>query len=117
MIIGISEGTEWRYEVIARTDGFIVQPRDLTTNALEHSQRTHFRTAVAAFAYAELSAALDRTAAARLSGDEPGSFMVELEERAAGFHELAARLSDSGTAAAIIAEWEDRDTRSRRSLH
>ena len=56
MLIGVSEGQGWRYEVIERPDDYLVRMRDLDTGALEESDSKLFRTAAVAFAYADLSA-------------------------------------------------------------
>ncbi len=72
MLIGVSEGQGWHYEVIERPDDYLVRMRDLHTGALEDNDGMLFRTAAVAFAYAELSAAFDRFAAARMAGEGRG---------------------------------------------
>jgi hypothetical protein len=55
VLIGVSEGQGWRYEVVERPDDYLVRMRDLDTGALEESDSKLFRTAAVAFAYADLS--------------------------------------------------------------
>lgn len=68
MLIATSEGQGWRYEVVDHAEGYLVVPRDLDTGAVEPEGCMLFRTAPVAFAFADLSAALDRMASARRSG-------------------------------------------------
>ena len=70
MFIGASEGHAFRYEVIEDGEGVLVRMRDLATGAVEEDETRMYRTAAVAFAYAELSAAFDRYAAARIARDE-----------------------------------------------
>src|SRR5215210_68176 len=70
MFIGVSEGHDRRYEVIQRSDDYLVRIRDLDTGALEESGSKLFRTAAVAFAYAELSAAFDHYASGRIAGKD-----------------------------------------------
>ena len=65
MIIGVSEGDRSRFEVVLMSDGVIVRASDIETGAALPARDRMFRTAQAAFAFAELSAledAEDRTA-------------------------------------------------------
>ena len=72
MLIGVSEGQGWRYEVMEHPDAYLVRMRDLDTGAIEEGDTKLFRTAAVAFAYAELSAAFDRYAAAHVAGGGRG---------------------------------------------
>jgi hypothetical protein len=118
MMIGISEGTAWRFEVVAQADGYVVQSRDLDTHALDGPEHSFFRTAVAAFLFAELAAARDRMAAAHLAGDPAGELAGELHDRQIAFETVSGQLRDIGSDPHIMAAWEDDEhRRARRHLH
>ena len=70
MLIASSEGQGWCYEVIVQSDGFLVQARDLDSGEIALDETTLFRTSPAALAYADMVAAADRFAAARLDDEE-----------------------------------------------
>ena len=59
-LIATSEGAKRRFEVIQSIDGYTVRATDLATGLVEGSAETLFRTAPAAFAFAELVASSDR---------------------------------------------------------
>ena len=62
------------------SDGYLVQMRDLETGDLDEEFSTIFRTMPVAFAYAEMSAAFERFAAAELeSVDGRSGIEIELE--------------------------------------
>jgi hypothetical protein len=118
MVVGISEGSTWRCEVLAETDGYLVQVRDLQTSRVEASDCMLFRSAVTAFAYANFLAALDQTAAARLAGEETGDLETELDERRLAFSTIADQLFDRGIDTSLIAAWDDEEPRlPRHRLH
>jgi hypothetical protein len=118
VLIGSSEGQGWRYEVIARPDDYLVRMRDLDTGTLEESDSKLFRTAAVAFAYADLSAAFDRYAAARMAGED----VVELERALAAqrtlYEDVSLRLGDEGLSAQMLMAWEHwAEVANRRRLH
>ncbi len=118
MLVGASEGQGWRYEVVSRSEGYLVRTRDIDTGALDDDESRLFRTASVAFAYAEMSAAFDRYADARVAGEEAEEQLAELEGKQALFTDLRRRLSDDGMAALVLAAWEDADeTAHRRRYH
>ena len=98
MLLAASEGRHSRYEVCEHADGYLVQMRDLDTGELETGFATIFRTMPVAFAYAEMSAAFDRYAAAEGEEleEEDEDVAFELEERERIFVDLSHRLSDAG---------------------
>ena len=106
MLIGVSEGQGWRYEVIERRDDYLVRMRDLDTGALEESDSKLFRTAVVALAYADLSAACDRNAAARIAGEEEADLERTLAAQRARYEDISGRLGDEGMSAQMLAALE-----------
>ncbi len=118
MLIGISDSQGWRYEVVERRDDYLVRMRDLDTGALEESDSTLFRTAVVALAYARLSAAFDRYAAARMLGEEGAELERALATQRALFADISGRLGDEGMSAQMLAAWEHgAEAAIRRRLH
>ena len=119
MFIGASEGHGFRYEVIEDGEGFLVRMRDLATGAVEEDETRMYRTAAVAFAYAELSAAFDRYAAARVARDESARvLLIELTTQQALYQDLSARLGDEGLAADVLRAWSEQETaQDRRRLH
>ena len=110
MLLTASEGRHWRYEVCEHSDGYLVQMRDLETGDLDEEFATIFRTLPVAFAYAEMSAAFERYAAAEMddADDEPrpGDVAVDLEVTERNFIDLSDRLSDSGVNGIAARAWE-----------
>ncbi len=119
MLVGASEGQGFRYEVVQRTEGFLVQSRDLDSGAVDREESKIFRTAAVAFAYAEMSARFDRYAAARMAGDDSAEeALAELEAQQHLYAELSRRLCDDGMAAIVLAAWEEADdVKHRRRYH
>jgi hypothetical protein len=118
MLIGVSEGQGWRYEVIERLDDYLVRVRDLDTGALEDSDSKLFRTATVAFAYAELSAAFDRYAAAQMAGEDVAELEHALTAQRALYEDISVRLGDEGMSAQMLIAWEHwAETANRRRLH
>ena len=106
MLIGVSEGQGWRYEVMEHPDAYLVRMRDLGTGALEEGDTKLFRTAAVAFAYAELSAAFDRYAAARMAGEDVAALERALAAQRALYADLSDRLGDEGMSAQMLVAWE-----------
>src|SRR4028119_2074671 len=98
MLLAASEGWHWRYEVCEHPDGYLVQMRDLETGDLDEEFSTIFRTMPVAFAYAEMSAAFERFAAAELEAAEDDGIEVDidLEKTERNFIDLSDRLHDVG---------------------
>src|SRR4051794_25718918 len=99
MLIASTEGRGWCYEVIVQSDGFLVQARDLDTGELADDDTTLFRTAPVAMAYADMSAAADRFAAANLADDEDEDLASEFELERSRFAAIRARFGDDGVGA------------------
>ena len=106
MLLSASEGRHWRYEVCEHEDGYLVQMRDLTTGDLDEEFSTIFRTMPVAFAYAEMSAAFERYAAAELELVEDDQIEIDLETTERNFIDLSDRLSDSGVNGIAVRAWE-----------
>ena len=106
MLLSASEGRHWRYEVCEHEDGYLVQMRDLITGELDDEFTTVFRTMPVAFAYAEMSAAFERFAAAELEPSEDGMIEVDLEATERNFVDLSDRLRDAGVNTVTIRAWE-----------
>ena len=106
MLLTASEGRHWRYEVCEHSDGYLVQMRDLDTGELDDEFATVFRTMPVAFAYAEMSAAFDRFAAAEMEQVEDDEIAIDLEISERNFIDLSDRLSDEGVNGIAIKAWE-----------
>lgn len=106
MLLSASEGRHWRYEVCEHADGYLVQMRDLATGDLDEEFSTIFRTMPVAFAYAEMSAAFERFAAAELEPADDESIELDLEETERHFINLSDRLHDAGVNTVTIRAWE-----------
>jgi hypothetical protein len=106
MLLAASEGRHWRYEVCEHSDGYLVQMRDLETGDLDEEFSTIFRTMPVAFAYAEMSAAYERFAAAELeaTGEDETEYDLETSER--NFIDLSDRLGDSGVNDIMAKSWD-----------
>ena len=114
MLLSASEGRHWRYEVHEHADGYLVHMRDLETGDLDEDYATVFRTLPVAFAYADMSAAFDRFAAAEAEeGCEPKDeeITTELEVCERAFSDVSDRLRDAGVLSDRLDAWE----RARRS--
>jgi hypothetical protein len=106
MLIGASDGHGFRYEVIEWTDGYLVHARDVDTGVIEETEAKVFRTAAVALRYAEMSAAFDRLAAARIAGEPTEAHEAELDALKELYDGLSCRLGDDGMAAHILAAWD-----------
>ena len=109
MLVAASEGQGFRYEVVERTEGYLVRSRCLDSGAVDESESKLFRTAPVAFRYAEMSASFDRYAASRMAGEEAIAELAELEAQQRLFAELSRRLLDDGMAAMVLDAWERAD--------
>jgi hypothetical protein len=117
MLIGVSEGHDRRYEVIQRSDDYLVRIRDLDTGAIEESGSKLFRTAAVAFAYAELSAAFDHYASGRIAGEDVTELKHVLTAQRALYQGISGRLGDEGISAQMLDAWENRAGTANRRLH
>lgn len=120
MLVGASEGQGWRYEVVERSEGFVVRTRDLDTGAVDDDASRLFRTAHVAFAYAAMSASFDRYAAAG-AGEDIGSWgdlVLDLDATRSTYEALRRRLADDATAAGVLMAWDEaEETAFRRRYH
>jgi hypothetical protein len=100
MLLAACEGRHSRYEICEHADGYLVQMRDLETGDLDEDFATLFRTMPVAFAYAEMSAAFDRYAAAEMDAsdgeDDEEDVADDVEAGERKFIALSDRLSDTG---------------------
>ena len=118
MLLAVCEGRHWRYEVCEHADGYLVQMRDLETGDLDEEFATVFRTMPVAFAYADMSAAFDRFAAAEVENAPDEEVARELESRERAFVALSDRLHDVGINGGAIRAWEKaRHAAPRLTLH
>ncbi|HEY8381714.1 MAG TPA: hypothetical protein VIL09_06145 [Microvirga sp.] len=106
MLLAASEGRHWRYEVCEHSDGYLVQMRDLETGDLDEEFSTIFRTMPVAFAYAEMSAAFERYAAAEIDTPDDDQIEIDLELTERHFIDLSDRLHDSGINGVAVRAWE-----------
>lgn len=106
MLLATSEGRHWRYEVCEHSDGYLVQMRDLETGDLDEGFSTIFRTMPVAFAYAEMSAAFERYAAAELESIDDEQVEIDLEATERNFIDLSDRLHDAGIDGIAVKAWE-----------
>jgi hypothetical protein len=104
MLLAVCEGRHSRYEVCEHSDGYMVHMRDLATGDLDEEFATLFRTMPVAFAYAEMSAAIDLHAAQE--PDAGSDEEINLEARELKFITLSDRLGDSGFNGGSIKDWE-----------
>jgi hypothetical protein len=106
MLLAASEGRHWRYEVCEHSDGYLVQMRDLETGDLDEDFSTIFRTMPVAFAYAEMSAAFERFAAAEMDHVDDEQIEIDLEAKERSFIDLSDRLRDVGVNGVAMKAWE-----------
>jgi hypothetical protein len=117
MLIATSEGQGWRYEVVDRAEGYLVVPRDLDTGAVEPESGMLFRTAPVAFAFADLSAAFDRLASARMAGEDTHELSDELARERDLYAALSRRLGDEGLSERLLSDWTTSAETDRRRYH
>ncbi len=106
MLLSASEGRHWRYEVCEHSDGYLVQMRDLESGDLHDTFATIFRTLPVAFAYADMSAALDRYAAAELEAIDDIAFTKDLQTSERHFIDISESLGDRGMDGQSLMAWE-----------
>jgi hypothetical protein len=109
-LIATSEGAKRRFEVLQSIDGYTVRATDLATGRIADEGETLFRTAPAAFAFAELVASTERldTARTRAQGDVLDEALEHhaCEQR---FEELRRTLCDEGVPRWLVEAWEQAD--------
>ncbi len=115
MLIGVSEGTGFAYEVTMRSDGFLVQMRDLATGEVEPESGRLFRNPATAYAFADFASALDRCTVSAAAGEDDST---EVEAAHALFADIAGALHDDGIALRAVAAWDsERRADAARLLH
>ena len=106
MIIGSAEGDRFRFEIVLMSDGFIVRARSVETGEVHGSRDRLFRTASAAFAFAEKSALKDAEDAVAQTGLEALEAKLASDAAAKLFEDIRARLADGGVSAGLLAAWD-----------
>lgn len=106
MLIGAAEGDRFRFEIVLMSDGFIVRARCVETGEVYGSRDRLFRTAPAAFAFAEKSALKDAEDAIAETGLEALEAKLASDAAAKLFDDIRARLADSGVSAGQLAAWD-----------
>lgn len=118
MLVAASEGQGFRYEVVERTEGYLVRSRCLDSGAVDDAESKLFRTAAVAFRYAEMSAAFDRFASAEIEHVADDEIALELQVSERNFVALSDQLRDIGVNGRAISAWEKaRRTAPRLTLH
>ena len=118
MLVAASEGQGFRYEVVERTEGYLVRSRCLDSGAVDDAESKLFRTAAVAFRYAEMSAAFDRFASAEIEHTADDEIALELQVSERNFVALSDQLRDIGVNGRAISAWEKaRRTAPRLTLH
>lgn len=109
-LIATSEGAKRRFEVLQSIDGYTVRATDLATGRIEEDVETLFRTATAAFAFAELVASSDRLATARRrAADDVLDEALEHHVCEQRFEELRRTLCDEGVPRRLLDAWDEAD--------
>jgi hypothetical protein len=110
MVIGEAEGTRFRFEVLESIDGFGI--RRVAIGSVDRGERAEilFRTASAAFAYAEMAASRDCLAAGDAGEDDVVAHGLRLQR----FARLRQDLADHGVSGAMLGEWVRAEARERR---
>lgn len=106
MIIGVSDGDRTRYEILLMSDGYIVRARSLETGEVFSAGDRLFRTAPAAFAFAQKSALKDAEDGYAASGIEALEAKLEIDRAAQVFDDIRAALGDAGIGANLLRAWE-----------
>jgi hypothetical protein len=113
--IAMSEGTNRRYEVLESVEGFLVRATDAATGTIVEDSLKLFRTAPAAFAFAELSATRDRVSCACASD---GEGEAELQACAERYETIVRALGDDGVPGHLLGAWtEAEEAAARRHYH
>ncbi len=117
MVIGETEGIRFRFEVVESIDGFSVRRTHREAVDCGEEAEILFRTAQAAFAYAELAALQDRVDAG--DPDElPGDTIATYRLVTARFARLRDDLGDHGVSGALLGAWMRAEARERqRQVH
>jgi hypothetical protein len=119
MIIGEAEGIRFRFEVVESVDGFAVRRAAIEAEDWNEDAEILFRTAPAAFAYAEMAACQDCVDAGEGDGcgaapDEVASWRLSIDR----FTRLRADLADHGVSGSLLVEWDRAEAREReRQVH
>lgn len=108
MIIGASEGDRFRFEIVLMSDGYIVRARSSESGEVHGSRDRLFRTASAAFAFAEKSAFKDAEDCIPTTGLEALEARMASDKAARVFDDIRERLADSGVSAGLLAAWDQR---------
>lgn len=116
MIVGMSEGDRYRFEIVLMSDGFIVRARSVESGEVLECRDRLFRTAPAAFAYAELSAMKDAERAQPRETHEATQAVLAADRAARLFETIRAKLSDGGVSAALLQAWDRRAVIARAPL-
>lgn len=106
MIIGVSEGDSLTFEVVLMSDGFIVRARRQSDGGIEPALDRLFRTASAAFAYAQMSALKDAEGATGRTGLKRLEVKMQSDRAARVFDEIRDRLDDEGVSAGLLHAWD-----------
>lgn len=120
MLIGVAEGAARSFEIDERAEGYLVRPRQRDTGQVEIEAGRVFRTAVAAFAFAEREALLERYAEARIEGGPEGAMPLARDWSKAEtlFSTISGSLADEGFGAELLVAWAAyEDAEERRRLH
>lgn len=118
MLIGVAEGAARSFEIDERAEGYLVRPRQRDTGQVEMEAGRVFRTAVAAFAFAEREALLERYAEARIESGPDGAMPLARDWHRAEslFSTISGSLADEGFSADLLVAWaayEDEEERHR----
>lgn len=114
MLIGAAEGDRTRFEIVLMSDGFIVRARSLETGEVSGSRDRLFRTAPAAFAYAEKSAFKDAEDCLPATGIEALEAKIASDKAAKVFDDIRQRLADTGVGANLLAAWNNASQQGQR---
>ncbi len=106
MIVGMSEGDRYRFEVLLMSDGFIVRARAVESGEVLTNRDRLFRTAPAAFAFAEMSAMEDAEVSAPRYTREAIEAHIDTDRASRVFDDIRARLKDNGISATLLAAWD-----------
>lgn len=115
MLISSVDGIGFRYEVMARSDGYLVQVMDYRNGAHVANEERLFRTAPAAFAYVDYAAARNIADAALPTCESDD--LQDLSESREHFSELSRDLADNGVSHAFLAAWEGSAARTQRRMY
>jgi hypothetical protein len=117
MLIAAAEGSVRVFEVVAESDGYMVQGRDLETGEIRSDDCTLFRTMPAALAFADMAAAADRYAATGLEDDDRADLAQDLRCEVERFAGLRLSLRDDGVTADMLARSLAKGKKKTRRLH